>query len=185
MQGSRSRQRQSPPSQHRSTNRRRWRNPASPSETLAFGKGRLYRCRSTLHAYLRVIAAKRWNEADADWTGGRPLLDRTTRAFSPESRSMRIQNGSPRPLDQESPACSIEIPVTLRIGETTGVTGINAGTACAGKSVGRLGKSPRRSCNVRWIEAAFTPPGYGAVDHACGATAAPHDFRQFNQDKLS
>ena len=81
---------------------------------------------STLHAYLRVIAAKQWNEADSYWSGGKAPSqpgDTSVRAAQ-DLHSMRIQNGSPKPLDKESPARSIEIPVTLRVRKATGITEI-------------------------------------------------------------
>jgi len=101
--------------------------PGQPKETLPSEKAGYAEAASTLHAYLRAIAAKQWNEADGYWTGGKAPSqagDASVRAVK-DLRSMRIQNDSPKPLDQESPARSIEIPVTLRVGETTGITGIN------------------------------------------------------------
>jgi hypothetical protein len=101
--------------------------PGQPIETLPAEKAGYAEAASTLHAYLRVIAAKQWNEADSYWTGGKAPSqpgDMSIRAAQ-DLRSMRIQNGSPKPLDNESPARSIEIPVTLRVRETTGITEIN------------------------------------------------------------
>ena len=101
--------------------------PGQPIETPPSEKAGYAEAASTLHAYLRVIAAKQWNEADSYWSGGKAPSqpgDTSVRAAQ-DLRSMRIQNGSPKPLDNESPARSIEIPVTLRVRETTGITEIN------------------------------------------------------------
>ena len=101
--------------------------PVQPAEPPPSEKATHAQAASTLHAYLRAVAAKQWGEADGYWTGGKAPSqpgDASVRAV-PDLRSMRIQNGSPKPLDQESPARSIEIPVTLRVRETTGITEIN------------------------------------------------------------
>lgn len=101
--------------------------PIQPTETIPPEKATHAQAASTLHAYLRAIAAKQWGEADGYWTGGKAPSqpgDASVRAVQ-DLRSLRIQNGSPKPLDQESPARSIEIPVNLRIGKTTGITEIN------------------------------------------------------------
>lgn len=101
--------------------------PDQPAETRPSEKATYAQAASTLHSYLRVVAAKQWGEADGYWTGGKAPSqpgDASVRAV-PDLRSMRIQNGSPKPLDQESPARSIEIPVTLRVRETTGITEIS------------------------------------------------------------
>jgi hypothetical protein len=101
--------------------------PTQPAEATVSEKATHAQAASTLHAYLRAVAAKQWDEADGYWTGGKAPSqpgDASIRAAQ-DLRSMRIQNGSPKPLDQESPARSIEIPVTLRVRESAGITEIN------------------------------------------------------------
>ncbi len=101
--------------------------PGQPAEPPPSEKATYAEAASILHAYLRAVAAKQWSEADGYWTGGKAPSqpgDASVRAAQ-DLRSMRIQNGSPKPLDQESPARSIEIPVTLHVRETTGITEIN------------------------------------------------------------
>ena len=77
---------------------------------------------STLHAYVAAVAGKDWIKADAHWTGGKapPRPDDFALRGIEDLRSMRINNESPIPLDRESPARSVEIPVTLRIRKDTG-----------------------------------------------------------------
>ena len=72
---------------------------------------------SGLHSYLGLAAAKNWPKADAFWVGGKPPPRPDDHAFRAIEglRSMRINNDSPIPLDQESPPRALEIPVTLRV----------------------------------------------------------------------
>ena len=72
---------------------------------------------SGLHSYLGLAAVKNWPKADAFWVGGKPPPRPDDHAFRAIEglRSMRINNDSPIPLDQESPPRALEIPVTLRV----------------------------------------------------------------------
>lgn len=72
---------------------------------------------STVHAYLALVAGKDWEKADAYWTGGKPSPrpdDYSVRGIE-DLRSLRINNESPKPLDNQSPTQSVEVPVILRI----------------------------------------------------------------------
>lgn len=72
---------------------------------------------SAVHAYLAALAAKDWPKADAYWAGGKPpprLEDSSLRSIE-DLRSLRINNDPPLALDSESPARTVEVPVTLRI----------------------------------------------------------------------
>ena len=82
---------------------------------------------STLHAYLGVVAGKDWDKANAYWSGGKPPPredDYAVRGIE-DLRSMRIKNEAPKPLDDESPSKSIEIPVSLRVRKDNGMYEIN------------------------------------------------------------
>lgn len=82
---------------------------------------------ATVHAYLAEVAGKNWGKADAYWSGGKPpprADDFAVRGID-DLRSMRINNGTPKPLDQESPPQAVEIPVILRVRKATGVYEIN------------------------------------------------------------
>ena len=78
---------------------------------------------STLHSYLGVVAGKDWGKADAYWSGGKPPPredDYAVRGIE-DLRSMRIDNGAPKPLDAGTPSRFIEIPVSLRVRKDTGI----------------------------------------------------------------
>lgn len=94
--------------------------PTAPADSAA-------QAASTLHAYLAEVAGKNWGKADAYWSGGKPpprADDFAVRGID-DLRSMRINNGTPKPLDQESPPQAVEIPVVLRVRKDTGVYEIN------------------------------------------------------------
>lgn len=82
---------------------------------------------STLHSYLAVVAGKDWDKANVYWSGGKPPPREDDYAMRGVEglRSMRINNEAPRPLDDESPSKSIEIPVSLRIRKDDGIYEIN------------------------------------------------------------
>lgn len=82
---------------------------------------------STLHAYLAVVAGKDWDKANAYWSGGKPPPREDDYAMRGVEglRSMRINNEAPKPLDDESPSKTIEIPVSLRIRKDQGIYEIN------------------------------------------------------------
>lgn len=79
--------------------------------------GTLAQASSTLHAYLRLLGARQFPQADTFWTGGRPPADPgdyAVRALE-DMQAIRIRNDPPKALDRESPPQSIEIPVQLRV----------------------------------------------------------------------
>jgi hypothetical protein len=82
---------------------------------------------STLHSYLAIVAGKDWDKANAYWSGGKPPPREDDYAMRGVEglRSMRINNEAPKPLDDESPSESIEIPVSLRIRKDSGIYEIN------------------------------------------------------------
>lgn len=82
---------------------------------------------STLHSYLAIVAGKDWDKANAYWSGGKPPPREDDYAMRGVEglRSMRINNEAPKPLDDESPSGSIEIPVSLRIRKDSGIYEIN------------------------------------------------------------
>ncbi|WP_340649117.1 hypothetical protein [Pseudoxanthomonas winnipegensis] len=75
-----------------------------------------------LHAYLADIASGRLDQADAQWTGGKPAPvpdDAALRALGP--RTMRINSDAPKPLDPDQyPSRSLEIPVHLQVADAQG-----------------------------------------------------------------
>lgn len=78
---------------------------------------------STLHAYLAELASGDHSRSDSYWSGGKPSPlpdDAILRELGPLA-SLRIQNDTPRPLDNESPTRSLEIPVKLRAQTDSGL----------------------------------------------------------------
>lgn len=77
---------------------------------------------STLHTYLRLLAAGDQSQADTFWVGGRPPAnpgDFAVRALT-DMHSLRIRNDPPRSLGDESRSEAIEIPVRLQARLDTG-----------------------------------------------------------------
>lgn len=67
--------------------------------------------------YLARLGGADWAAADAEWAYRRqpaPSEEAGLRALLP-ARSMRIQTGRPRALDDEAVPAFVEVPVTLRV----------------------------------------------------------------------
>ena len=98
--------------------------PGAAATQTAQGQARaMSEAAATLHAYLAVVAGKDWEKADAYWSGGKPpprADDYAVRGIE-DLRSMRIDNGAPKPLDAGTPSRFIEIPVSLRVRKDTGI----------------------------------------------------------------
>lgn len=72
---------------------------------------------STLHTYVAALFKADRNEADALWTGGRPLErgEEELRALTGVT-GVRVDNSRPEPLDTLDVPAQLRIPVRLRVG---------------------------------------------------------------------
>lgn len=73
---------------------------------------------STLHRYLTALGTGDAAKSDPFWSGGRPPRTRNEADLPALDglRSLRIENGTPRALDDLALPEALEIPVTLRAG---------------------------------------------------------------------
>ncbi len=69
---------------------------------------------ATLHAYLGALPGDP-ARADTFWAGGRPNGGDAPLRELAGLRAMRVDNGRPRPLDDNRPPRAFEIPVHLRL----------------------------------------------------------------------
>ena len=77
----------------------------------------LYAAVATLQRYLAALGGGDHAKADAFWVGKRPPADSheaDLRALK-NLRGLRIENGTPKPLDSEPVPGALEIPVELRV----------------------------------------------------------------------
>lgn len=73
---------------------------------------------STLHGYLQALLHSGRAGSDSFWSGGRAPPhpdDSALRALLVQVQDLRIDSDSARPLDQEHPPQTVEIPVRLRV----------------------------------------------------------------------
>jgi hypothetical protein len=96
-------------------------------DASAKNSANLSQAASTLHAYLAVVAGKDWGKADTYWVGGKapPRPDDYAVRSIEDLGSMRINNQTPEPLDEELPTRAVEIPVTLRLRGKDGIREIS------------------------------------------------------------
>ena len=91
--------------------------PSAPIQAANPQAEALTQAADTVHAYLAALAARDRTRADAYWAGGKPpprVEDSSLRNLD-DLHSLRIDSAAPSALDNESPARSVEVPVTLRI----------------------------------------------------------------------
>ncbi len=70
---------------------------------------------ATVHRYLALLQDPDPGRSDGYWSGGKPAPhpdDANLRALQ-GLRSLRVRNGTPRALDQQSPTQTVEVPVQL------------------------------------------------------------------------
>lgn len=76
----------------------------------------MYAAVGTLQRYMAALGSDDRAKADAFWVDGRPAANgeadlRTLQAL----RGLRIENGTPKPMDAAQVPSALEIPVTLRV----------------------------------------------------------------------
>ena len=93
--------------------------PAAPIQAANPQTEAFAQAADTVHAYLAALAAKNRSRADAYWAGGKPppRVENGSLHNLDDLHSLRIDSAAPSALDNESPARSVEVPATLRIGD--------------------------------------------------------------------